>query len=78
MGLGKQRGVASLETGADFPVFAGAGAGGDVIQDDARGLAGLARPVGILCCHEVGLAAQDDAVVEHLETVGGKGCPRRC
>ena len=77
MGLGKQRGVACAKAGADLPVFAGARPGRNMIQDDARGLAGLARPVGVPRGHEVVLAAQDDAVIEHLETVGGKRGPRR-
>ena len=72
MRLGQQCGVAAGKTGPHFAVFAGAGAGGDVIENDARGFAGLARPVGVARGDEVGLAAQDHAVVEHLEAVGGE------
>ena len=41
MRLGEKRGVAGGKAGSYFPVFAGAGASGDVVEDNARGLAGL-------------------------------------
>ena len=48
VGFGQQRGVAALKTGTHFAVLAGAGACRNVVEDDARGLARLARPVGLL------------------------------
>ena len=43
-----------------------------MIEDHARSLMRLVRPVGIARCHKIGLAAQDHTVVEHLQAVGGK------
>src|SRR5579862_2699848 len=71
--LGEQAGITFGETGADFAVFAGAGTRGDVVEDHARGFPRLARPVRFARRNEVGLAAQDYAVVEHFQSVGGKG-----
>src|ERR1700742_4244685 len=78
MRLGQQRCIALRKAGADFLVFAGARPRGDVIENDPRGLARLVRPVGIARGDEVGLAAQDHAVVEHLEAVGRKRRARGC
>src|SRR6185437_7996431 len=77
MGLGEQGGIATGKAGPDLAVFVGAGARGDVVEDDAGGLARLCRPVGVSRGDKIGLALQDHAVVEHLQPVGGKRGPRR-
>ena len=78
MRFAQQRIVAAGKAGADFAIFAGAGARGDVVEDDTRGFARLIRPVGVARGHQIGLAAQDHAVIEHLQAVGGERRTGRC
>ena len=77
VGLSEQGRVALPEAGPDLAVFVGPGPCGDVVEDDAGGLAGLRRPVGFLRGDQIGLAAQDHAVVEHPQTIGGERRARR-
>jgi hypothetical protein len=47
---------------------------GDAIENEPRGLAFLRAPLGGARRNQIGLRAQHDAIVEHLQPVGRQCC----
>ena len=70
--LGEQCVVAARKAGADFAKRARARLRGDAVEQDAGGVALRRAPVGGAGGEQIGLRAQDHAVVDHLEAVGGE------
>ena len=64
----------SRKAGADLAERACARLRGDPVEHHARALA-LGRPHWGARRHQVGLRTQDDAVLDHLEAVGGERRP---
>ena len=72
LGLGQHRVVAAGKARAHLAIGARARLRGDAVEDAARGLALGLAPGGAARGDEIGLRAQDDAVVEDLQRVGGE------
>ena len=70
--LGQQRVVAAGKAGAHLAERARARLRRDAVEHQARGLALGRAPVGRARRHQIGLRAQDHAVLDHLEAVGGE------
>src|SRR5262249_34948544 len=74
--LGDERVVAAGEAGAHLAERARARLRRDAIEHAARGFALGRAPFGRARRDQVRLRAQDHAVVEHLEAIGGERCAR--
>ena len=69
--------VAAGKARAHFAECARARLRRDAVEHDARGTRARRAPVGRARRHQVGLRAQDHAVLDHLEPVGGERRARR-